>query len=126
MELLESLDRQLLTVTLNRPEALNALTQMLMRRLVRVLDAAAIDPAVEAVLLGGAGRAFCAGGDRKRSRVPDPDDKLAATWSEDPAWGEPEMRFDRLRANVRAVGFCQRSRQAPAARPLARRGPGSL
>jgi 2-(1,2-epoxy-1,2-dihydrophenyl)acetyl-CoA isomerase len=102
MAVTELLDRNLLTITLDRPEALNALTQSMMRKLVKILSAAAIDPDVHAVLLRGAGRAFCTGGDRKRSREPDPEDALAGLWREHPAWGEPEMRFDRLRANVRA------------------------
>lgn len=102
MAVSETLDRNLLTITLDRPEALNALTQPMMRRLVVLLDAAAVDPDVHAVLLRGGGRAFCAGGDRRKSREPDPDDVLAARWADDPAWGGPEMRFDRLRSNVRA------------------------
>jgi 2-(1,2-epoxy-1,2-dihydrophenyl)acetyl-CoA isomerase len=103
MTLILLLDDHLLTVTLDRPDALNALTQPLMRALVRALDAAAADPDVHVVLLRGAGRAFCAGGDRRKSREPDPDDSLAAQWSGDPAWDAPEMRYDRLRANVRAA-----------------------
>ncbi len=103
MALTQNLERNLLTLTLDRPAALNALTQPLMRQLVAALAAAAVDPAVHAVLLRGAGRAFCAGGDRRRSRVADPDDPLAAAWSDDPAWHAPEMRYDRLRANVHAA-----------------------
>lgn len=103
MTVSERLDRNLLVVTLDSPATLNALTQAMMRRLVVVLQAAAVDPDVHAVLLRGAGRAFCAGGDRRRSRVPDPDDPLAARWSADPAWAAPEMRYDRLRGNVRSV-----------------------
>lgn len=103
MAVREELRDHLLMVTLDRPEALNALTQPMMRRLARILDDAAVDPDVHVVLLRGAGRAFCGGGDRKRSREPDSDDPLAARWSGDPRWQAPEMRFDRLRANVRAV-----------------------
>jgi enoyl-CoA hydratase len=52
------------TVTLNRPQALNAFTLDMYRRLDPMLRAWADDPAVRAVLLrGAAGRAFCAGGD---------------------------------------------------------------
>jgi 2-(1,2-epoxy-1,2-dihydrophenyl)acetyl-CoA isomerase len=99
----ERRDGHLMTITLDRPASLNALTQPMMRRLVGLLQSAAIDPDVHAVMLRGAGRAFCAGGDRKISREPDPDDPLAARWGQDPAWFSPEMHFDRLRANVRAV-----------------------
>lgn len=103
MAVREEVRDHLLTVTLDRPEALNALTQPMMRQLARILEEAAVDPDVHVLLLRGAGRAFCAGGDRRRSREPDPDDRLAARWSDDPRWQAPEMRFDRLRANVRAV-----------------------
>jgi enoyl-CoA hydratase len=51
-------------VTLDRPQALNALTMEMCRAFKARLDAWAQDPAVEAVVVRGAGeRAFCAGGD---------------------------------------------------------------
>ncbi|RDD62354.1 enoyl-CoA hydratase/isomerase family protein [Ferruginivarius sediminum] len=50
-------------VTLNRPEKLNALNEALIAKLSATLSAAERDPAVRAVLLSGAGRAFCAGVD---------------------------------------------------------------
>jgi enoyl-CoA hydratase len=53
-------------VTLNRPQALNALTFDMVRRMDKMLVAWAKDPAVKAVIVSGAGdRAFCAGGDVK-------------------------------------------------------------
>ncbi|KUP96612.1 enoyl-CoA hydratase-related protein [Thermobifida cellulosilytica] len=51
------------TVTLNRPASLNALTTEVKERLLEALEQARTDPAVRAVLLTGAGRAFCAGQD---------------------------------------------------------------
>src|ERR1700693_1179423 len=52
------------TVTLNRPQALNAFTLGMYRRLDPMLRRWAEDPDVHAVLIRGAGeRAFCAGGD---------------------------------------------------------------
>jgi 2-(1,2-epoxy-1,2-dihydrophenyl)acetyl-CoA isomerase len=51
------------TLTLNRPERLNALDTPLFEDLVDALDAAATDQAVRVVVLTGAGKAFCAGGD---------------------------------------------------------------
>jgi enoyl-CoA hydratase len=52
------------TVTLNRPQALNAFTLDMYRRFDPMLRAWADDPGVKAVLIRGAGdRAFCAGGD---------------------------------------------------------------
>src|SRR3954447_26076505 len=54
-------------VTLNRPQALNALTLDMVRALRRALDAWADDPRITRVVMTGAGeRAFCAGGDIRR------------------------------------------------------------
>ncbi len=51
-------------ITLNRPAALNALTLNMVREMQRTLDNWADDPAVELVVITGAGeKAFCAGGD---------------------------------------------------------------
>jgi len=52
-------------VTLNRPEALNAMTSELMDYLPQVMRELANDPLVGCVVLTGAGRGFCAGGDLK-------------------------------------------------------------
>ena len=51
------------TVTLNRPEVLNAFSTPMQRELAAVILRLAGDDAVRAVVLTGAGRAFCAGGD---------------------------------------------------------------
>ncbi|MBK8758295.1 MAG: enoyl-CoA hydratase/isomerase family protein [Actinomycetales bacterium] len=50
-------------LTLNRPERLNALSNQLLARLSDALDGADADPGVRAVVITGAGRAFCAGAD---------------------------------------------------------------
>ena len=50
-------------VTLNRPDRLNAMSHELMMELVEELSAVASDHEVHCVVLTGAGRAFCAGGD---------------------------------------------------------------
>ncbi len=52
-------------ITLNRPESLNALNDQLGADLAAALDAAAGDAAARVVVLTGAGRGFCAGGDIK-------------------------------------------------------------
>ncbi|MGD0250407.1 MAG: enoyl-CoA hydratase-related protein [Thermoplasmata archaeon] len=52
-----------LTITLQRPERLNALDVPSMRALREALQAASTDRAIRAVVLTGAGKAFCAGGD---------------------------------------------------------------
>lgn len=58
--------RRVATVTLERPEARNALTLPMKRALVELLPALADDPEVGCVLLTGAGGAFCAGGDTRK------------------------------------------------------------
>jgi 2-(1,2-epoxy-1,2-dihydrophenyl)acetyl-CoA isomerase len=50
-------------LTLNRPERLNALRTSMMRSLVVELSSCALDETIRCVVLTGAGRAFCAGGD---------------------------------------------------------------
>lgn len=50
-------------ITLNRPAALNSLTRELLGRLGAALDQVEGDPALRALVLTGAGRAFCAGAD---------------------------------------------------------------
>jgi len=50
-------------ITLNRPEALNALSGTMREEILQALQRAEQDPAVGCVMLTGAGRAFCAGGD---------------------------------------------------------------
>ena len=50
-------------VVLDRPDALNALTPQVIEELVVALDAAANDLKVRAIVITGAGRAFCAGAD---------------------------------------------------------------
>lgn len=52
-----------MTITLNRPERLNAWNAQMSAELSEALDAADGDDAVRAVVLTGAGRAFCAGAD---------------------------------------------------------------
>ena len=64
-ELLESLSEGVVTLTLNRPERLNALSTPIMEGLLEALPRLAQDPAVGVVVLTGAGRAFCSGGDVK-------------------------------------------------------------
>ncbi len=51
------------TLTLDRPESLNAASEQMMQSLERRLRAVASLPGLRAVILTGAGRAFCAGGD---------------------------------------------------------------
>lgn len=75
---LEERDGAVVTLRLNRPEKLNALNPDLCRELLQGLLRAAEDKSVRAVVLTGAGRGFCGGGDvnylrdaRNRRSVPD-------------------------------------------------------
>ncbi|MBV9873004.1 MAG: crotonase/enoyl-CoA hydratase family protein [Frankiaceae bacterium] len=62
-ELLYDVAAGVLTITLNRPDALNALTPTMCVELVDALGRAGEDDDVRVVLVTGAGRAFCAGAD---------------------------------------------------------------
>ncbi|MGH8185071.1 MAG: enoyl-CoA hydratase-related protein, partial [Steroidobacteraceae bacterium] len=53
----------ILTITLNRPEQLNAFTTQMAAELIDAFHSASEDDAVRAVIVTGAGRAFCAGMD---------------------------------------------------------------
>ena len=64
-ELLETIQDGVATPTFNRPERLNALSTPIMEGLLHGLPRLAGDQAVKVVVLTGAGRSFCAGGDVK-------------------------------------------------------------
>jgi len=64
-ELIETIEDGIVTLTFNRPERMNALSTPIMQGLLDGLPRLAGDPAVKVVVLTGAGRAFCAGGDVK-------------------------------------------------------------
>src|SRR5258707_13376341 len=51
------------TITLNRPEKLNAFTGTMMNEMIDAFDKADADDNVRAIIVTGAGRAFCAGAD---------------------------------------------------------------
>jgi enoyl-CoA hydratase/carnithine racemase len=69
----EKHDDGVATVTLDRPDALNAATYEMEEEILDVLARADADPDVRALVMTGAGRAFCAGDDVKK------------------AWGDPRM-----------------------------------
>ena len=51
------------TITLNRPDSLNAMTNSLMKNLVDALALVEQDKAIRVVVITGSGRGFCAGAD---------------------------------------------------------------
>ncbi len=63
--ILTSLDAGVLTITMNRPERLNAWTYQMGAELQHAIEAGNEDPAVDVFILTGAGRGFCAGADIK-------------------------------------------------------------
>ena len=64
-ELIETVADRVATLTLNRPDRLNALSSPIIDGLLEALPRLAADPDVAVVVLTGAGRGFCAGGDVK-------------------------------------------------------------
>jgi 2-(1,2-epoxy-1,2-dihydrophenyl)acetyl-CoA isomerase len=64
-DLLASLDANVLTLTMNRPDARNAMSGAMTNSLAEQLAKAELDPAVKCIVLTGAGKGFCAGGDVK-------------------------------------------------------------
>ena len=70
-------EERVVTLRLHRPDRLNAVSQELYDRLIEHLSAAERDPDVRAVVLTGAGRAFCAGADLKAhaEKPPNPDER---------------------------------------------------
>ena len=64
-----ALDEGLLTITLNRPEQLNAFTPQMAAELIDAFERASREDAVRAVIVTGAGKAFCAGMDLRRKAM---------------------------------------------------------
>ena len=62
-EIRYDVDDHVLTITLNRPERLNAFTPTMGRELIEAFDRADADDDVRAVIVTGEGRGFCAGAD---------------------------------------------------------------
>jgi 2-(1,2-epoxy-1,2-dihydrophenyl)acetyl-CoA isomerase len=78
-------------ITLNRPAALNAVHGEVFRQLLAHLDAVEAHPAVRVLVLTGAGRAFCAGGDKQS------DIGAAASWTAEQRRAEEELAQSTVR-----------------------------
>lgn len=61
--------RGVVTLTLNRPQAFNSLSEALLNELQAALDAVAADESARVVVIAAAGKAFCAGHDLKEMRA---------------------------------------------------------
>jgi len=57
-------------ITLNRPDSLNSISWMMSKELVQVAEEISADDSVRAVIITGAGKAFCAGGDIRENMTP--------------------------------------------------------
>ncbi|HEX8604838.1 MAG TPA: enoyl-CoA hydratase [Pseudoduganella sp.] len=104
---LEHLEDGVLTLTLNRPERLNALNPPLMRALTDAVRAAADNHHARVVVITGAGKAFCAGGDiggKPERKEQSAEEKAAA--AERAAKRAPDnvtTRIEWLRGNMEAA-----------------------
>lgn len=96
--LIVSDDAGVRTITLNRPDRLNALTSALMGPLADACADAARDPAVGCVIVTGAGRGFCSGGDLK-----DGDTDRTVVPANRESGARTEQGFSRLRAFMETV-----------------------
>jgi enoyl-CoA hydratase/carnithine racemase len=72
--ILYEVDQKIATITLNRPDRLNAWTPVMERDVRHAMEAAAADEGVRVIVLTGAGRAFCAGADMDALKGLDPND----------------------------------------------------
>lgn len=64
-------DHGVRTITLNRPERLNAMNRALIDDVAKAFEDANADRATRAIIFTGAGKAFCAGDDRKAHTHPE-------------------------------------------------------
>jgi enoyl-CoA hydratase/carnithine racemase len=65
-QIIADVEDGILTITLNRPDRMNAWTETMARELIEAFDRADADDEVRVVIITGAGRAFCAGADLER------------------------------------------------------------
>jgi enoyl-CoA hydratase/carnithine racemase len=79
--ILYEVDQKIATITLNRPDRMNAWTPIMERDVRHAMETAATDDGVRVIVLTGAGRAFCAGADMDALKGLDPNDIRRATRS---------------------------------------------
>ena len=77
------------TITIDRPEKRNAMTYAVLREFTESVWRASDDPAARAVIVTGAGGAFCAGTDLTDLQETSNDDRFDKARSDDPRAGEP-------------------------------------
>ncbi|MGX9390695.1 enoyl-CoA hydratase [Nitrobacteraceae bacterium UC4446_H13] len=84
-DILYGVEDRVATVTLNRPDRMNAWTPTMEREVREAMGAAAADDSVRVIVLTGAGRGFCAGADMDALKGLDPND-IKKRGSEIPAF----------------------------------------
>ena len=89
-------------ITLNRPTILNAINKNVQRLLLAAFEQAEADDEVNVVILSGAGRAFCAGGDLYSSMYPDDDPAPSGVEVQLKIWSFPKPVIAAVRGH--AVG----------------------
>ena len=109
-DILTKLEGGILTVTLNRPASMNGLTISMTRELNDRLREAAAAPDVRVVVLTGAGKAFCAGGDIKEFEAIDRNDPQWMQWKDDPIWNDIDNSAERTRRASEGPRRLRRSR----------------
>lgn len=90
----------ILTITLNRPEKLNAFTSQMMTEMIDAFDRADADDNVRAIIVTGAGRGFCAGADLsagantfdREARVDQPERRPARKGGGEIDWSDESIR----------------------------------
>jgi 2-(1,2-epoxy-1,2-dihydrophenyl)acetyl-CoA isomerase len=101
--LLQDLEDGVLTLTFNRPERLNAFNPPLMRAFTEAVGQAAKNPEARVVVIRGAGRAFCAGGDLGGKPKKDPAIEVAPKPEKPRALDSLATRIEWLRGNMDAT-----------------------
>nr|WP_180203606.1 enoyl-CoA hydratase [Pseudomonas sp. SbOxS1]NYU03337.1 enoyl-CoA hydratase [Pseudomonas sp. SbOxS1] len=101
--LLSHLDNGVLTLTFNRPERLNAFNPALMRAFADAIKDAAANPEARVVVITGAGRGFCAGGDLGGGKSAEKSPDAAVAPARPRAPDSLATRIDWLRRNMDAT-----------------------
>jgi enoyl-CoA hydratase len=94
------------TITINRPERLNALSKQVWAELEQALRGADADPGVHAIILTGSGRAFSSGADMSHNVGPSATVRGVAEWYEEEQYAERKHRLfrDLSKPIIAAVG----------------------
>ncbi|MBV7477628.1 enoyl-CoA hydratase [Pseudomonas sp. PDM31] len=101
--LLQDLEDGVLTLTFNRPERLNAFNPPLMRAFTEAVGQANKNPEARVIVIRGAGRGFCAGGDLAGKPKKDPSEQSEPKPEKPKAPDSLATRIDWLRGNMDAT-----------------------